>query len=101
MAAERITVKSGRTDGRVALWERHPDHPNGEVFVATDTPIEVARTLDVEAALRAGDLVEVKGREAKDATPNPDPEKVPMSEQPNPATGAPALSGLTTAGDTK
>lgn len=70
---ELIWVKSGRKDGRTALWERHPAHPHkedeeeGEIFVPNDTPegknqpLQVARTNRVGMAIVSGDLVEVDG----------------------------------------
>jgi hypothetical protein len=43
----------------VALWEKHPAHPNGEVFVSGNRPVRVARTERVVEKLRAEELVEV------------------------------------------
>lgn len=51
-----IIVKSARP-GFVAFWERHPDHPGGEAFVA-NRPVEVAETPAVKAALVNGRLME-------------------------------------------
>lgn len=44
------------------FWERHPEHPGGEVWVAGNDggpskPVEVARTMAVERALKEGRLV--------------------------------------------
>ena len=56
---KRITVKSNLPDKtRVALWEVHADHPNGEVYIADDQAHEVAVTRRVQAALGRGWLVE-------------------------------------------
>lgn len=69
MTAQLIWVQSGRGDGRVALYEQHPDHPGGEAFVA-QTPVQVARTPAVERKLAAGDLAEVRQTEpVKRVTP--------------------------------
>jgi hypothetical protein len=67
----KIKVKSGHGDSsRVALYEKHPEHPNGEVFIANrlkadgkwDYPeVEVAKTPEVNKRLRNGALVEVQG----------------------------------------
>lgn len=46
--------------GRVALWERNPAHPGGEVFVASDTPVEAALTLEVVKAIQDGKLTIVE-----------------------------------------
>lgn len=52
-------VKSANDEGRVALWERHHDHPGGEVFVKGDQVFEVAETPAVRRALRRGYIVQV------------------------------------------
>jgi hypothetical protein len=60
-----ITVKAAKEDGRVALFEAHPDNvtddnKDGEVFVVGDgKEWKVARTPTVEQKLRDGILVEV------------------------------------------
>ncbi|MGN6814407.1 MAG: hypothetical protein ACTHMP_26370 [Thermomicrobiales bacterium] len=56
---EIVTVKSGLDDDRVALWERHPDHPDGEIFVAGATEVQAAATAEVTRAIRDGRLIEV------------------------------------------
>lgn len=53
-------VKSGLEAGRVALWERHPAHPGGEVFIADDQVRETGDTPAVRAALAEGRLIEVE-----------------------------------------
>lgn len=59
--AELLTVQAARTDGRVVLWERHAEHPGGEVFIAGNgAAVPVARTAAVLGKLRAGELIEVK-----------------------------------------
>lgn len=42
-----------------AFWERHPDHPGGEVFIAGDCVAQVANTRAVRAAIQDGRLVEL------------------------------------------
>ena len=66
--AELIWVKPGNDDGRVALFETHKDHPDGEVFVA-GPPVAVALTPLVERKLKSGELVEVKAPTAIKAPP--------------------------------
>jgi len=57
---ELVTVKATKEDGRVALYETHPDHPGGEAFVPADgKSYRVARTPTVEQKIRDGELVEV------------------------------------------
>lgn len=59
MATETIFVKAADESGRVALWEKHPSHPDGEVFIAGTAVVEVAKTPDVLERLSRGVLVEV------------------------------------------
>ena len=72
MPPSTITVAPGPKlePGQVAIWERDPDHPNGEVYLAaphegeeTQT-IEVARTGLVSQRLSDGRLVEVVPKKA-------------------------------------
>lgn len=63
--ADLLTVKSGLDDERVALWEVHPDHPEGEVYIAGELVVQVARTAEVERHLRSGDLVEVAAESSR------------------------------------
>lgn len=53
-----IWVQPGKSDGRVALFESHPDHPGGEAFVA-GPPVQVALTAMVDRKLAFGELIEV------------------------------------------
>lgn len=53
-----ILVKAAQP-GRVALWDRDPNHPGGEAFVDSDVPVEVAKTSAVLMALAQGRIVEV------------------------------------------
>lgn len=56
----RSALKPSPTGGDpVALSEKHPDHPGGEVFVYGKQEVEVAKTAAVSAALASGALVEV------------------------------------------
>jgi hypothetical protein len=61
MAEEMETtwVISNRQDDRVVLFERDPAHPGGEAFVGGAGPDFVAKTPEVEAALRRGEMVEI------------------------------------------
>lgn len=68
---ETILVTSGRDDDRVALWERHPDHPDGEVYVAGKVEVEVAKTPRVHQQLSRGQLVEVKATKSSAKSSEP------------------------------
>jgi len=57
--AELIKVKSADPN-RVALWERHEDHPNKEIFVSGRHVVEVALTPAVQRKLDQGVLVRVE-----------------------------------------
>lgn len=74
-----IWVRSGGTPGdAVALWERAPEHPDGEVFVAGPAPVRVAVTPAVIARLRDGRLVlDMPGMSG---TPAPDAPHEPAAE---------------------
>jgi hypothetical protein len=70
--ANLIWVQPGRDDGRVALYEAHRDHPNGEAWVAGSpgdlgVPVQVALTPAVERKLASGGLVEVEKPAPKEA----------------------------------
>lgn len=61
---KRIKVRSNLVnapDGgaRIALSEKHPDHPDGEVFIAGPGEFEVANTPGVNTAIREGRLAPV------------------------------------------
>lgn len=62
-----MTVRVRVADGgnTVALWEVHPDHPGGEVFVTGTNVFEVARTPAVEARLRNGTFVLEEGEDPR------------------------------------
>lgn len=63
----RSTVEQGADGGdAVVLWERHPRHPNGEAFIAGETPVEVALTAEVKKLIRDAKLEEIA---APDAAP--------------------------------
>lgn len=71
-----IKVEATNAVGKVALWEKHPKHPTGEVFVSGDgTVVEVANTAAVRAAIKAGALVEVQ----PEATKAPAKQETPLS----------------------
>lgn len=52
-----IWVRSGTPGDAVALWERAPEHPDSEVFVAGPAPVQAATTPAVIARLRDGRLI--------------------------------------------
>lgn len=54
----------------VVLFEKHPDHPDGEIFIASDdAPTAVAATPAVQAKLRNGEFLLVEEILAPDDTP--------------------------------
>lgn len=103
---------------RVALWERHREHPGGEVFLAGPGEFEVASTPAVESRLRDGFLVLVEPAIApppekatgaaadpheakKSAAPAPDEEGEPVpsrDDNDKPATTARPKKGGSTRG---
>lgn len=55
-----ITVKSNLKDkSKVAFWEQHKAHPDGEVFVTGEGEFQVARTTAVIQAIGQERIVEV------------------------------------------
>lgn len=76
--------------GKVALWERHPDHPHGEVYVAGDKPVEVARTGEVLLRLRNKTLIEVDKPKASELREMRETEEKLM---PTTAEGAARIAG--------
>lgn len=60
--SDLILVKAGRNDGKVALWERDENHPDGEVWVdgTQPEPVSVYPTEAVRTKIAQGVLVEVK-----------------------------------------
>lgn len=68
-----ITVKSGLDSGKIALFERDPKHPGGEVFIVAPGVFEVAETAAVMAALGNGRLVRVQPEQPAVVEPEPEP----------------------------
>lgn len=52
-----MTVQSALPEGQVALWEKHPAHPGGEVFIADSDQHQAAATQQVLAAIARNVLV--------------------------------------------
>lgn len=75
-----VRVLSLLAPGQVALWERSDDHPGGEVFISSTTPVLVALTPAVRDAISRGRLVLVPPEAVTDEpttgdTPPPAPAK--------------------------
>lgn len=71
---EILTVRSTiptQPDGgnKVALFETHAEHPDGEAFVAGPNPVQVARTPTVQKLLGDGTLEIVEGDGDAEARP--------------------------------
>lgn len=64
MAKNTITVTSALDNNDVALWEKHPDHPEEEIFVAGEVEVEVAETPRVLRAIAEGWLVKVEAKKS-------------------------------------
>jgi|CXWK01.1.fsa_nt_gi hypothetical protein len=61
-----VTVRVARPEAsQVVLWERHPGHPTGEVFLAGAGSFEVGLTPAVKARLQDGRLVVEKSAVAE------------------------------------
>ena len=68
--------------GEVAIWERHPAHPDGELYVAHgDGPTPCAPTPLVSDRISKGRLVQVaQPTEAATPPPTPTPEQQPTDD---------------------
>lgn len=55
-----IKAKAAKQDGKVVIWETHPSHPTGEIFISGDGAThDVAETLEVQKRLKDGSLAKV------------------------------------------
>lgn len=62
----RSTLPVGEDGGNsIALWERDPAHPNGEVWIAGPDAVEVGDTAAVQQAITDGKLEKVTAADAK------------------------------------
>lgn len=69
---ELITVMGAKVDDRVVLWEVHPDHPTGEIFIAGNgTAVQVALTAQVQQRLNDRTLVQVQVAPVEPVDPPP------------------------------
>lgn len=98
---ETITVRPGPNlkPGQVAIWERDPAHPDGEVYLAAPhagedaETAQVARTLEVSKRIADGRLLETQ------ATPKPKPVEAAISQHgATTTTTSPTGSALDTPG---
>lgn len=71
----QVAVRGAGDDGKVVLWERHPQHPKpsklsktGEIFISNDGKTRVvAETPEVKRLLGTGRLVLAKAGETAKA----------------------------------
>lgn len=70
--SELVTVKSATDDEKVVLWERHPDHPGQEAYVAGVNPVVVALTDEVQRRIKSGALVLVQTDEPTEESASTD-----------------------------
>lgn len=71
--AELILVKAADPE-RVALWERHADHPNEEAWVAGEDAVLVALTPMVQKKLDQGVLTRIEPAQTPSEATDTDPE---------------------------
>jgi len=76
-------VEATNTDGRVVLWETHPQHPGGEVFLAPGPPRLAALTPEVALRLRLG-LLRLADEPAEVQPEQPWIGLLPPAERPHP-----------------
>lgn len=92
MALDTMMVLPGErlAPGQVALWEQHPEHPDGEVFIAAPhadeqqpNAVKVAATPEVMLRLSDGRLQQVNRRgQRADEAPEPEPARAPRRGAP-------------------
>lgn len=94
-----VTPNPAKATNRVILWERHPDHPGGEVYIAGNTagPVAVAATPEIKSLIFRGHLIDqgqaAAQAPAAEAQPDGQPE---AAAQPDDAQ-APAAEKVTAA----
>lgn len=68
--SELITVRAVEEDHRIKIWEKHPSHPNGEVWISGNgRAVKVARTAEVDKRIRSGVLVQVPDAQTRTVPP--------------------------------
>ncbi len=88
--AELIFVKAADPE-RVALWERHADHPNEEAWVAGEDAVLVALTPLVRKKLDQGALIRIEpAQEEKPGDDAPATDETPNSDEASTSDDAPA-----------
>lgn len=81
----QITVKGTGDDDKVVIWEKSPEHPEGEVTVVNNgKPVKVGKTRAIVERLRDGRLVETEAEAPKNDAKKPSAKK-PSSPAPTPA----------------
>lgn len=79
--AELILVKAANPEW-VALWERHADHPDNEVYVAGEDAVLVALTPMVQRKLDQGALIRIEpALEEKPGDDAPTTDETPNSDE--------------------
>lgn len=58
--SDSINVKPPTDHCNVCLWQRHPDHPAGEVYVTEGMIVTVALTEEVQQRLATGRIVQTE-----------------------------------------
>lgn len=91
--ADIITVTStlpAKADGGypIALYETHPEHPNGEAYVAGPKEVQVARTPAVHRLISEGTLEVVE----KPGAAEPRHASLPPADGPSNGGGTPAVT---------
>lgn len=74
--AQLLHVRSaGKNNGRVILWEKHPSHPDGEIFISDreGEVFTVGRTAAVVSCISSGLILEVEA-EAEGEEPSEEEE---------------------------
>lgn len=74
--SKTIKVMGAKVDDKTILWETHPDHPAGEIFIAGNgTAVEVAETPRIAALIKDGTLVKVTTNQPEPKASEPEATK--------------------------
>lgn len=80
-----INVKPATDHCDVCLWQKHPDHPGGEVYVTEGMIVTVALTDEVQQRLAAGRIAQ---------TDEPATEPLPGYDEMTVAEAVEAMAGM-------
>lgn len=78
-----VMPNPAKATDRVIVWERHPDHPEGEAYIAGNTagPVAVAATPEIKSLIFRGYLIDQGQAAAAEAQPDDQPEAAAQPDE--------------------